>query len=59
MDENFENKIKNDKINFANFAYENSDDFKIVSYTLKPVNDETVIDAVLELLGTKETSEEN
>jgi 5-methylcytosine-specific restriction endonuclease McrBC GTP-binding regulatory subunit McrB len=52
----FVKKNKNNKIGFANFDYENSDDFKVASYTLKQVNDETVIDAVLELLGTKETS---
>jgi 5-methylcytosine-specific restriction endonuclease McrBC GTP-binding regulatory subunit McrB len=50
---------KNNKIDFASFDYENSNDFKIESFTLKQVTDQTVMDAVLELLGTKETSEEN
>jgi 5-methylcytosine-specific restriction endonuclease McrBC GTP-binding regulatory subunit McrB len=46
---------KNDKVYFANFEYENANDFKIASYKLKQVDEDTVIDAVLELLGKKET----
>ena len=48
---------KNDTIDFANFKYDNANDFKIASYELNQVDKNTVIDAVLELLGKKEISE--
>ncbi|WP_373941047.1 AAA family ATPase [Polaribacter sejongensis] len=48
---------KNDTINFADFKYDNANDFKIASYELKHVDENTVIDATLELLGKKEISE--
>ncbi|MCL7763175.1 AAA family ATPase [Polaribacter sp. Z014] len=44
---------KNDTIHFANFKYDNANDFKIASYELKHIDEDTVIDAVLELLGKK------
>ncbi|WP_299390565.1 EVE domain-containing protein [uncultured Gelidibacter sp.] len=46
--------LKNDKIGFANFTYENADDFKMPSYNLKQVTEENVLDAVAQLLGIKE-----
>ncbi|MDX6745168.1 AAA family ATPase [Polaribacter sp. PL03] len=48
---------KNDTIDFANFKYDSANDFKIASYELNQVDKNTVIDAVLELLGKKEISE--
>ena len=56
----FVQKQKNDTVNFANFDYENSNDFKNPSYLLESVNSETVLDAVYKLLGiqtNEETSE--
>ncbi|MGJ8744909.1 EVE domain-containing protein [Polaribacter sp.] len=50
----FVEKKKNDDINFADFSYENSNDFKAPSYLLKQVNEDNVIDAVLSLLGKKQ-----
>ena len=50
----FVEKKKNDDINFADFSYENSNDFKVPSYLLMQVNEDNVIDAVLSLLGKKE-----
>ncbi|MBU3012264.1 EVE domain-containing protein [Polaribacter vadi] len=50
----FVEKKKNDDINFADFSYENSNDFKAPSYLLKLVNEGNVIDAVLSLLGKKQ-----
>ena len=47
----FVEKVKNNEINFANFEYENAEDFKTSSYTLKLVNSNTIIEAILELLG--------
>ncbi|MDO6600641.1 McrB family protein [Tenacibaculum sp. 1_MG-2023] len=52
----FVEKIKNDKIDFANFDYENANDFKIASFNLIKVDKNNVIDAVTELLGKKETT---
>jgi 5-methylcytosine-specific restriction endonuclease McrBC GTP-binding regulatory subunit McrB len=52
----FVEKIKNDKIDFANFDYENANDFKIASFNLIKVDENNVIDAVTELLGKKETT---
>ncbi|MCL5129342.1 AAA family ATPase [Algibacter sp. L4_22] len=50
----FVEKLKNDKVDFANFEYENANDYKIPSYQLKLVNELTVEDAVAALLGEKE-----
>ncbi len=50
----FVEKIKNDKIDFANFDYENANDFKIASFNLIKVDENNVIDAVTELLGKKQ-----
>ncbi|QXP71265.1 EVE domain-containing protein [Polaribacter sp. R2A056_3_33] len=50
----FVEKEKNDAINFADFSYENSNDFKAPSYLLKQVNEDNVIEAVLSLLGKKQ-----
>jgi hypothetical protein len=52
----FVEKIKNDTVNFANFDYENTNDFKTPTYVLKQVNEETIIDAIATLLGEKETT---
>ncbi|WP_218599212.1 McrB family protein [Polaribacter sp. NJDZ03] len=46
---------KNDTINFADFKYDNANDFKIASYKLNQVDENTIIDAVSILLGSKET----
>ena len=54
----FVEKLKNDKVDFANFEYENANDYKIPSYQLKLVNDVTVEDAVSVLLGVKEVDAE-
>ncbi|QRM90778.1 AAA domain-containing protein [Lacinutrix sp. WUR7] len=53
----FIEKIKNDKVDFASFDYENANDFKIPSYKLNLVNADTIMDAVSELLGKKEILE--
>ncbi|WP_282071365.1 McrB family protein [Polaribacter atrinae] len=50
----FVEKKKNDDINFADFSYENSNDFKAPSFLLKKVNEDNVIDAILSLLGKKQ-----
>lgn len=50
----FVSKIKNDKVDFASFDYENANDFKTPSYQLKQVKEDTVIDAVSLLLGVKD-----
>lgn len=47
----FVETIKNDKITFADFGYENSEDFKIPSYNLKTINPENIIDALHQLLN--------
>lgn len=47
----FVETIKNDKITFADFGYENSEDFKIPSYNLKTINSENIIDALHQLLN--------
>ena len=54
----FVEKLKNDKVDFANFEYENANDYKIPSYQLKLVNDVTVEDAVSVLLGVKDVEVE-
>jgi hypothetical protein len=50
----FVEKQKNDKIEFADFAYENANDFKTPSFVLKRVSENTIIEAVSTLLGTKQ-----
>ena len=50
----FVEKKKNDDINFADFSYENSNDFKVPSFLLKKVNEDNVIEAVSILLGKKQ-----
>ncbi|OAD45916.1 AAA family ATPase [Polaribacter atrinae] len=50
----FVEKKKNDAINFADFSYENSNDFKAPSFLLKKVDEDNVIDAILSLLGKKQ-----
>jgi hypothetical protein len=47
----FIEKQKNDKVNFADFTYENANDFKTPSFVLKKVNKEHIIEAVSILLG--------
>ena len=47
----FVDKIKNDKIDFASFDYENANDFKTPSYILKKVDANNVMDAVASLYG--------
>jgi len=50
----FVEKKKNNDINFADFSYENANDFKAPSFLLKKVNEDNVIAAVLSLLGKKQ-----
>lgn len=50
----FVEKIKNSDTEFASFDYDNANDFKVPNYKLKKVNAVTVLDAITELLGTKE-----
>ncbi|PWK18559.1 EVE domain-containing protein [Xanthomarina spongicola] len=52
----FVDKIKNDKTEFANFDYDNANDFKTPTFILKKVDEETIIDAVTMLLGVNETT---
>ncbi|RED42623.1 dynein-related subfamily AAA family protein [Winogradskyella eximia] len=47
----FVEKIKNDKIEFASFDYENANDFKTPTYILKPVGSASIIEAIELLLG--------
>ncbi|WP_370227787.1 McrB family protein [Mesoflavibacter sp.] len=47
----FVETIKNDKITFADFSYENSEDFKMPSYNLKTINPENIIEALDQLLN--------
>jgi hypothetical protein len=54
----FVEKLKNDKVDFAVFGYENANDFKTASYKLIPVRRESVLEAISELLGVKETVSE-
>ncbi|MFC5194807.1 AAA family ATPase [Bizionia hallyeonensis] len=51
----FVEKLKNDKVDFAKFDYDNANDFKIPSYKLNQVYADTVLEAIVELLGVKET----
>ncbi|WP_282031749.1 AAA family ATPase [Winogradskyella eximia] len=50
----FVEKIKNDKIEFASFDYENANDFKTPTYVLKPVGSASIIEAIELLLGEAE-----
>ena len=54
----FVERIKNDTIEFANFDYENANDFKTATFVLKQVDSHSVIEAVKLLLGTVEVKEE-
>ncbi|MDA0178407.1 AAA family ATPase [Mesoflavibacter profundi] len=47
----FVEKIKNDKVDFASFDYENANDFKTPSYNLKTINPENIIKALDQLLN--------
>ncbi|APY10276.1 hypothetical protein BWZ22_03060 [Seonamhaeicola sp. S2-3] len=47
----FVERIKNDKINFADFGYENQEDFKVDSYSLKAVNTNNIHEALSQLLN--------
>lgn len=48
----------NQKINFAKFKYENANDFKTPSYQLKHMSEDTIIEAVILLLGENENVSE-
>ncbi|MFC4267508.1 EVE domain-containing protein [Polaribacter marinivivus] len=50
----FVERQKNDTIKFAEFSYENANDFITSSYTLNKVEKDTVVEAVQMLLGKKE-----
>ena len=50
----FVDKQINDKVNFADFTYENANDFKTPSFILKQVNKKNVIEAISTLLGKKQ-----
>jgi len=54
LGDGFVKKIKNDSIEFANFDYENANDFKTATFVLKQVDSHSVIEAVKLLLGTLE-----
>jgi hypothetical protein len=58
LGDGFVKKIKNDSIEFANFDYENANDFKTATFVLKQVDSHSVIEAVKLLLGTVEVKEE-
>lgn len=53
----FVEKQGNEKIDFADFKYENANDFKTPSFVLKKVDKDSVIEAVENLLGTKKSKE--
>lgn len=52
----FVEKQKNDKINFADFSYENANDFKTPSFILKKVTKENIVEAVTVLLGKNDSN---
>jgi hypothetical protein len=52
----FVEKQKNDTINFADFAYENANDFKTPSFILKKVSEENIVEAVIMLLGKNDSN---
>ncbi|MCD8404996.1 AAA family ATPase [Tenacibaculum dicentrarchi] len=49
----FIRKKENNKINFADFKYENSNDFKTPSFELEKIDTENIIDAIHKTLGIK------
>ena len=51
----FVEKQKNDKLKFADFTYENANDFITSSYVLKKVDKEEIVEAVSVLLGNKQS----
>lgn len=51
----FVDKKENKEISFADFKYDNSEDFKTPSYLLKPVDEASIIEAIEILLGKKES----
>ncbi|WP_218841417.1 AAA family ATPase [Winogradskyella costae] len=53
----FVDKVKNDKIEFASFDYENANDFKTATFILKQVDADAILDAVHLLLGKKEVQQ--
>lgn len=48
----FVKTVKNDQINFADFSYENSEDFKMPSYNLIAVNTNNIVEALNQLLNS-------
>jgi hypothetical protein len=53
----FVEKKENKDISFADFKYENSEDFKTPTFVLKQVGSESIVDAVNLLFGTNETTD--
>ncbi|MBE7645398.1 AAA domain-containing protein [Tenacibaculum finnmarkense genomovar ulcerans] len=49
----FISKKENNKINFADFKYENSNDFKTPSFELEKIDAKNIIDAIHKTLGIK------
>ncbi|WP_370407903.1 McrB family protein [Tenacibaculum dicentrarchi] len=49
----FISKKENNKINFADFKYENSNDFKTPSFELEKIDTNNIIDAIHKTLGIK------
>ncbi|MCD8439962.1 McrB family protein [Tenacibaculum finnmarkense] len=49
----FIRKKENNKINFADFKYENSNDFKTPSFELEKIDTNNIIDAIHKTLGIK------
>ncbi|MCD8453785.1 EVE domain-containing protein [Tenacibaculum finnmarkense genomovar ulcerans] len=49
----FIRKKENNKINFADFKYENSNDFKTPSFELEKIDAKNIIDAIHKTLGIK------
>lgn len=53
----FVEKIKNERIDFAAFDYENSNDFKTATFALNLVDSNSIIDAISLLLGKTDIQE--
>jgi hypothetical protein len=53
----FVQKQKNDKVNFADFTYENANDFKTATFVIKQVDSASVVEAVRLLLGQEKEIE--
>lgn len=53
----FVEKQGNEKIDFADFKYENANDFKTPSFVLKRVDKDSILEAVENLLGNKKSNE--